>query len=239
MAYLLLESLQDDSASLRKVLSGVGSEVDRPGIYWITGETSDGEATVSLKVFSKPSIHGINGGRISQLSIRSVPGLKTLVNYDRGWDVRPMGAMQALVKRIVASVRGWVDPADVDPKTKLEESAFFNIPEGMDEDEPPALAEDANIGRTILSQLGGTQRLAMMTGAKDFLLLGNGVQFGIGKNKSGANKVRITLTPQDEYDVELWKMQGLDMWKVKLVPGVQAGNLKETIENLTGLYLSL
>ena len=42
-----------------------------------------------VKHFEEGSEHGINGGRISKLTIRKVGESKDLVNYDRGWDVEP------------------------------------------------------------------------------------------------------------------------------------------------------
>ena len=40
-----------------------------------------------VKHFEEPSEFGINGGRISKLQIKM--GGKTVVNYDRGWDIEP------------------------------------------------------------------------------------------------------------------------------------------------------
>lgn len=42
---------------------------------------------VTYKKFDEGSVYGIDGGKISKLSI-SVDG-KEVCNYDRGWDVKP------------------------------------------------------------------------------------------------------------------------------------------------------
>lgn len=45
------------------------------------------DASYCIKVFDKGSKFGINGGRISKLSIK-ING-KITANYDRGWDIKP------------------------------------------------------------------------------------------------------------------------------------------------------
>ena len=41
----------------------------------------------SAKLFNTPSMHGIEGGRVSKLSI--FDGSVCFVHYDRGWDITP------------------------------------------------------------------------------------------------------------------------------------------------------
>ena len=45
------------------------------------------ELTFDLKVFEIGSSYGISEGRISKLSCRR--NGKEVINYDRGWDIRP------------------------------------------------------------------------------------------------------------------------------------------------------
>lgn len=40
-----------------------------------------------LKVYDKPSQYGINGGKISKLTLKS--NGKIVCNFDRGWDIKP------------------------------------------------------------------------------------------------------------------------------------------------------
>ena len=58
----------------------------RKSTGWVSG-TVDGNITFEAKVFDNPSVFGIDGGRISKLSIRNAS--EEIVNYDRGWDVEP------------------------------------------------------------------------------------------------------------------------------------------------------
>lgn len=55
------------------------------------------------KVYSIGSKYGINKGRVSKLTVRknNSDGAE-LVNYDRGWDIRPKGEnMKGLLKQIL------------------------------------------------------------------------------------------------------------------------------------------
>lgn len=42
----------------------------------------------SIKVFEEGSSFGINGGKISKLTIKRND--KVVCNYDRGWDIKPV-----------------------------------------------------------------------------------------------------------------------------------------------------
>lgn len=84
VAYRPQPDLRVDKAKTR---SGDGTWVDG----FVNGQT------FQALVFSTGSEHGIGGGRISKLWVRAKNG-DILINYDRGWDVRPRlpGAGKAL-----------------------------------------------------------------------------------------------------------------------------------------------
>ena len=42
-----------------------------------------------VKVYDEGSVYGINGGRISKLTIRNEKTGADVANYDRGWDIKP------------------------------------------------------------------------------------------------------------------------------------------------------
>ena len=48
---------------------------------------NDKTFTAYAKHYDEPSKYGIDGGRISKLEIDDEHG--TVVNYDRGWDIKP------------------------------------------------------------------------------------------------------------------------------------------------------
>ena len=54
---------------------------------------------VTYKQFDEGSDFGINGGRISKLSIND--GNKTIVNYDREWDIEATGDAKAVLEEVL------------------------------------------------------------------------------------------------------------------------------------------
>ena len=96
------------------------------------------------------------------------------------------------------------------------------------------VTRDQEIASEILRQLGGQNRITVMTGAKNFCAVKNGVKFFIG-----AKVITITLNSLDYYDVEFGTIRKC-VYKVKeKVANVDCENLKKCIEQLTGMYLSL
>ena len=60
--------------------------------------------TAYIKQYETGSEYGIDGGRISKLTLKDEE-LRTVVNYDRGWDMRPATIQEeAAVETIL---RGW------------------------------------------------------------------------------------------------------------------------------------
>lgn len=72
---------------------------------WVQGTASDETAIYEFcaKVYDEKSEFGINGGRVSKLGIRyrSTP----IVNYDRGWDLRPDKSCKPIYKAIMAELK--------------------------------------------------------------------------------------------------------------------------------------
>ena len=59
---------------------------------WVSGtvKLANGRTFLyNLLAFDKPSDFGIDGGRISKLCVASKSWLTMVVNFDRGWDVKP------------------------------------------------------------------------------------------------------------------------------------------------------
>ena len=87
----------------------------------------------------------------------------------------------------------------------------------------------------ILSQLGGNKFLAM-TGAKNLVDIGNGLQFKIGRTHHV-----VKLTADDLYDYEGFKINAktFETSRTFMLPGVQAEDLRREVSAATGLALSL
>ena len=63
--------------------------------------------------------------------------------------------------------------------------------------------KNKEIANIILQQLGG-RHFAMMTGAKQFVAIDNGIRFRIGRNATRANCVKVVLRFDDTYNMEFW-----------------------------------
>ena len=96
--------------------------------------------------------------------------------------------------------------------------------------------EGGQVASTILQQLGGANRLHAMTGAYNFMNLGNGLSFKI-KNQR-ANYIKITLNSMDLYDVEVGRIRGFTYKVVAEGQGLYSDQLKPFIEKATGMYLT-
>lgn len=96
---------------------------------------------------------------------------------------------------------------------------------------------DTRVASEILKQLGGMNRLSVMTGAYSFVAYPNGVSFRIKNPK--ANYIKIILTSMDLYDLEVGRIRGLKYTVVADEKGLYGNMLKPAIENATGMYLTL
>jgi hypothetical protein len=97
------------------------------------------------------------------------------------------------------------------------------------------------VANEILRQLGGN-RFILMTGAKNFAGTDNSLTFKIGRNKSKANYVRITLTSMDDYTMEFLNvsLRNKPMQKVlKEHNGLLFDQLQELFTEFTGMYTKL
>lgn len=96
-----------------------------------------------------------------------------------------------------------------------------------------------SIARTILQQMGGN-RLAVMTGAKAFLDLGNGVSFRFPQPAAGRpNYCKVILEPSDTYTVTFGRIRGDRVLNPQEFDQVYCSDLIELFEDTTGLYLTL
>ena len=96
------------------------------------------------------------------------------------------------------------------------------------------------VGQTILEQMGSLRRLNNMLGLTDLAFLPNGVEFGWpNRQRSKGNFVRITLRPDDTYNVEFENISTRGRKLVKKYPMVYVDQLGEVFEKQTGWYLRL
>lgn len=55
----------------------------------ITCPTTGSKYKYWVKHYEEGSQYGIDGGKVSKLTIRKLDESRDLVNYDRGWDIEP------------------------------------------------------------------------------------------------------------------------------------------------------
>lgn len=89
------------------------------------------------------------------------------------------------------------------------------------------------IAEIILQQLGGG-RFKAMTGAWNFVAIERGLRFSIPAVR-GINRVTVTLTPADDYDVKFDFYRGGNFYDRGIRRGVYADNLQAVFTHETGL----
>ena len=93
-----------------------------------------------------------------------------------------------------------------------------------------------SIAQTILQQLGGNMFL-VMTGAKNLIDTGNGLQFSLPSNfaSRGINRVMVDLEDNDTYTVRFLKVRGIKFNKIEERELVYCEDLKKVFTETTGL----
>lgn len=107
-----------------------------------------------------------------------------------------------------------------------------------------------NIADAILEQLGGSKFLAM-TGANHLLADGNTLRMRLPKNNSRANRLYITLDPDDTYTMRFFRFTAgrlnkkTFIWtedktqEIRLEKGVYCDMLQDVFASVTGMYTHL
>ena len=96
-----------------------------------------------------------------------------------------------------------------------------------------------SVANEIYRQLGGN-KFAVMTGAKNFIDLENGIRMKIGRNKTNHNWMEVTLNSLDLYDVAFAKLTKFGERKsLKEYKNVYNDSLVELFERHTGMYTKL
>lgn len=100
--------------------------------------------------------------------------------------------------------------------------------------------QDNQVAKTILSQLGGNMFCGMI-GVKRLGFLADAliVHIPTGTTKNKANRLKITLTPADEYNVLFYRAYANKNTAVSTHEGVHAPELIPLFEAETGLFTSL
>lgn len=110
-----------------------------------------------------------------------------------------------------------------------------------------------NVAKTILDQLGGN-KFVVMTGSKKFVDFGNSISMKLSRNVSGAQYLKIELTPADVYIMTFAKIKKVlnkeyaalgvkiyddEIQTVKEIENVYCDELQSVFTSVTGLYTRL
>ena len=97
----------------------------------------------------------------------------------------------------------------------------------------------SDVANTIYRQLGGN-KFRVMTGAKMMVSTENGIRMRIGRNKTNANFMEVSLNSLDLYDVTFAKLTKMgEMKSVKEYENVYNDMLVSIFESHTGMYTTL
>ena len=105
---------------------------------------------------------------------------------------------------------------------------------------------DLTVANTILSQLGGARFIAF-TGSKNLVGDDNSLSMKLARNKSKANRLKITLTSMDDYTMEFTRQTNGHFTRnynwidgktetIKKLTGIYCDQLQDIFEATTGLY---
>lgn len=100
---------------------------------------------------------------------------------------------------------------------------------------------DLTVAKTILQQLGGSH-FRVMTGARNFVGSDDSLMFDLPPcdfKLKDIDRVRITLTPMDVYEVAFCTRKGGQLAVVETVEDVYCDTLRDVFERVTGLLTSL
>ena len=97
----------------------------------------------------------------------------------------------------------------------------------------------SDVANEIYRTLGGN-RFRVMTGAKMMVSTENGIRMRIGRNKTNANFMEVSLNGLDLYDVTFAKLTKMgEMKSVKEYDNVYNDMLVSIFESHTGMYTTL
>ena len=97
----------------------------------------------------------------------------------------------------------------------------------------------SHISNEIYRQLGGN-KFRVMTGSKMMVSTENGIRMRIGRNKTNANFMEVSLNGLDLYDVTFAKLTKMgEMKSVKTYDNVYSDMLVSIFESHTGMYTTL
>ena len=210
MSFLFDKLFQKQNPELASQMAKRGLVFDKRKHRWVKGTQPD--ANVTGEEFSE--IPGMEGPFRYKTGNTYYYSPKEGKYYDRGQDVfMPRG--------FDPHTGQYHQDIEEERRKKEKESAPFPM------------------ARKILHELGGS-KFSAMVGTKDIVQTDKGVQFGIGKGaKQGINKVRISYTGVDTYNMEFFNIRGANVKSIKEASNIYSGDLARVFKDTTGLDTKL
>ena len=102
------------------------------------------------------------------------------------------------------------------------------------------MTDNQQIATTIMEQLGG-RKFTVMTGAKNYTSIENGLKFSLPARfaKNGINRVTVELDWQDTYTVNFYRVRGASCKLQTTSNDIYADQLQRTFTEETGLDTSM
>ena len=234
------ESVEEAASDLLTELKFDDSKIDpkkhgKPGKPYFVVQSHNTSTIFKPRVFKKGNIKKRAGDYARELAAKTKK-----LNPSWGWikidlvrdvppKVNPHGI--SFSQSVRASMYRYIDGVwkHKDGPTKIS-----GLNESLDESDTPA--------HIILKQMGGSGRLKAMLGAKHFISHDGGKALSFqfpNRKRSKGNYVKITLRPDDTYDMEFSQIVKYEAKPVKSYKGIYADQLKPIFEKQTGLRLSL
>lgn len=129
---------------------------DRENPVWIVGSVvcNGKQYSISGKVYLESSKFGIDNGPISKLWIKDMEKSKVIVNYDRGWDVKPTDENKDLYEAVMKLLVDYREknPYEVTESKKVKtESDTINMEDDISETFNPSYkAFENNFGKIYI-----------------------------------------------------------------------------------------
>ena len=129
---------------------------DRENPVWIVGSVvcNGKQYSISGKVYLESSKFGIDNGPISKLWIKDMEKSKVIVNYDRGWDIKPTDENKDLYEAIMKLLVDYREknPYEVDESKEIKtESDTINVEDDVSERFNPSYkAFENNFGKIYI-----------------------------------------------------------------------------------------
>ena len=124
------------------------------------------------------------------------------------------------------------------PKTPTQNSIMSQSTEQKIAEQQEQRKTNLAVAQIILQQLG-SNRFKMMTGAKNFCAVKNGLSFRIPKSQNGINYVEIKLNGLDLYDISFKRIYGSKVTDVNDASDIYNDQLQAIFTENTGLYTHL